>query len=72
MKDFTHPDATGWIAALRLSRQRAHLRLVAIMLVIVFVGVGLTLVTGPTMTPASDLLRVLSGHDVPGASFIVL
>ncbi|MGK7752079.1 MULTISPECIES: FecCD family ABC transporter permease [unclassified Roseovarius] len=35
-------------------------------------GVGLTLVTGPTMTPPSDLLRVLSGHDVPGASFSIL
>ncbi|MGK7653870.1 FecCD family ABC transporter permease [Roseovarius sp. B08] len=35
-------------------------------------GVGLTLVTGPTMTQPSDLLRVLSGHDVPGASFSIL
>lgn len=67
-----HTAATGWIATLRLSRLKARLRLVAIMLALVVIGVGLTLVTGPTMTPLPDLLRVLAGQDVPGASFSVL
>lgn len=34
--------------------------------------VGLTLVTGPTFTPPADVLRVLTGTEVPGASFSVL
>lgn len=72
MSDLAHKDATAWIAALRLSRRRARLQLVVLMMGILVAGVGLTLVTGPTMTPPSDLLLVLSGHDVPGASFSIL
>nr|WP_223228143.1 iron chelate uptake ABC transporter family permease subunit [Lutimaribacter pacificus] len=41
------------------------------MLGLVVTGVGLTLVTGPSMTTPSELLRILAGYDVPGASFSV-
>lgn len=72
MSDLKQPDAAAWVAALRLARRKTRMRLVAIMLGLVVMGIGLTLVTGPTMTPPLDLLRVLAGYDVPGASFGVL
>nr|WP_236544527.1 iron chelate uptake ABC transporter family permease subunit [Roseovarius atlanticus] len=60
------------MAGLRRSRQKARLRLVTLLLSLVAAGVGLTLMTGPTMTPPGDVLRVLAGQDVPGAGFSVL
>lgn len=67
-----HSETTEWIAALRVARQKSRLRLVALMLGLLVIGTGLTLITGPSMTTPMDLLRVLAGHDVPGASFAVL
>ncbi|RVV99093.1 iron ABC transporter permease [Mesobaculum littorinae] len=42
------------------------------MLALVVAGVALTLVTGPSLTPPLDVLRVLAGQEVPGAGFAVL
>ena len=67
-----HTDASAGLAGLRRSRQKARLRLVTLLLSLVAAGVGLMLMTGPTMTPPGDVLRVLAGQDVPGAGFSVL
>jgi iron complex transport system permease protein len=66
-----HTETTAWIAALRGARRKARLRLVGVIMALLAIGIGLTLVTGPTMTTPSELMRVLAGHDVPGASFAV-
>ncbi|SDO88270.1 iron complex transport system permease protein [Lutimaribacter pacificus] len=71
MSSVAHTETAAWIVALRVARRKARLRLIAIMLGLVVTGVGLTLVTGPSMTTPSELLRILAGYDVPGASFSV-
>ncbi|WP_089274058.1 FecCD family ABC transporter permease [Puniceibacterium sediminis] len=55
-----------------MTRLRTRLQLVLIMIGLLAAGIGLTLMTGPSMTTPIDLLRILVGHDVPGASFAVL
>lgn len=59
------------VATLRESRRKNQFRLVLVMLALLVIGTGLTLITGPTMTSPVDLLRVLTGHDVPDANFAV-
>lgn len=66
-----HNDTFAWIATLRAARQKARLRRVALLLGLLFLGAVATLITGPSMTTPSELLRVLAGYDVPGASFSV-
>ncbi len=72
MSMVAHTHTAAWIAALRVARRKARLRLIAILLGLVIIGVGLTLITGPSMTTVSELLHVLTGHEVPGVSFSVL
>ncbi|WP_420329713.1 FecCD family ABC transporter permease [Pseudooceanicola atlanticus] len=71
MSAVEHSDTTAWIGTLRAARSRGRLRLVAIMSALVVLGVLATLMTGPTLTTPGQLLRIFSGHDVPGASFAV-
>jgi len=65
-------ESTAWIADLRGARRKSRLLLVCGMLALLVLGTGLTLMTGPSMTSVLDVLRVLAGGDVPGASFAVL
>lgn len=67
-----HKDTTAWVGTLRIHRRRGRLRLAAIMAALLAAGVVATLMTGAMMTPPGDVLRVLAGQDVPGASFAVL
>ena len=54
-------------------RQRARFRYVvmAALVLIVLAGIAVTLMLGQSFTPPLDVLRVLMGKDVPGASFTV-
>ena len=72
MSAVDHTDTTARIGALRISRRRGRLRLVAVMVALLVIGVTAALMTGPSMTTPAELLRVLTGNDVPGASFAVL
>lgn len=72
MNIVAHTETTAWIVALRAARRKARMRLVAIMLGLLVIGIGLTLITGPSMTTPSELLQILAGYEVPGARFSVL
>lgn len=65
-------DTLARIGVQRRIRRRARLQLVALIFGLVGVGVVATLMTGPTMTTPGDLLRVLAGQEVPGATFAVM
>lgn len=67
-----HAQTVTWIATLRRARHQTRLRLGLVMAGLLLIGTGLTLITGPTMTAPMDVLRVLTGHDLPGTSFVVL
>lgn len=72
MSVLDHTGTTVRIGALRRARRNGRLRLAAGMIVLLILGVFATLVTGPTMTPPADLLRVLTGETAPGAGFAIL
>jgi iron complex transport system permease protein len=55
----------------RRSRQRGYRLAIAILLLLVIGVFALTLSLGQSFTPPGDVIRVLLGHDVPGASFTV-
>ena len=59
------------IAAHRRSHARRGTRLLLVLVALLLFGVALTLMLGQSLTPPMDVLRVLAGHDVPGASFTV-
>lgn len=72
MRDVSPPAAlTKTIAALRGDARRQGLRSGAVLAGILVCGVVLTLSLGQTLTPPLDVIRVLMGQDVPGASFTV-
>ncbi|AFR10355.1 FecCD family ABC transporter permease [Nocardiopsis alba] len=52
----------------RTRRRRSVIVVLAVLIVVVF---ALTLMVGRTFYPPGDVLRVVLGHDVPGASFTV-
>ncbi|MDP5307312.1 iron ABC transporter permease [Paracoccus sp. 2205BS29-5] len=52
----------------RAGRRRSILLVIAALIAVCF---ALTLILGQSLTPPADVLRVLTGHDVPGASFTV-
>ena len=66
-----HPPAIARLASLRGTRRKARTRLAGILLGLLVIGTALTFVTGPSMTTPAELMRVLAGYDVPGASFAV-
>lgn len=59
------------IVASRRRRARRHSLVVVILLVLVVALFALTLSLGQSFTPAGDVIRVLFGENVPGASFTV-
>ncbi|RAP42526.1 ABC transporter permease [Rhodovulum viride] len=59
------------IAAAGRARARRRTRIALGLGVLLCAGVALVLISGPTLTPLLDVLRVLAGGDVPGASFAV-
>lgn len=70
MTDHTTPAT--WIGDMRRARRSGRRRLIMVMGLFVILGVMATLMTGATFTGPVDLLRVLTGHDVPGAGFAIL
>ena len=62
---------TQRVASLRRARRRGRARLVAALLALAALATLATLMTGPTLTTPGELLRILAGHDVPGAGFAV-
>lgn len=59
------------LADLRRTAQRRRWTLIATVTILLGAGFVLTLMLGQSLTPLGDVLRVLSGQDVPGASFTV-
>ncbi|ARS66413.1 FecCD family ABC transporter permease [Sinorhizobium meliloti] len=68
----TAPSSTlAVVIAHRRKRARRHHAIIATLLTLVAVPFGVTLSIGQSITPPSDVLRVLLGEPVPGASFTV-
>ncbi|PZQ47991.1 MAG: ABC transporter permease [Rhodovulum sulfidophilum] len=65
------PLLTDRVAASRRAGARRRERLAALLLALIAAGVALTLTLGQSMTPPLDVLRVLAGQEVPGATFAV-
>lgn len=59
------------ITTARLRRARYRNTVIVGLGALVLAGFALTLMMGQSLTPPGDVLRVLAGHDVPGASFTV-
>ncbi|MDN5744839.1 MAG: iron chelate uptake ABC transporter family permease subunit [Nocardioidaceae bacterium] len=62
------------IARVRRSRRRRAVRRTSVVLVLVSLVLGaiaVTLMFGQRFVPAADVLRVIAGEQVPGASFVV-
>ncbi|SMO80925.1 iron complex transport system permease protein [Paracoccus laeviglucosivorans] len=59
------------VAAGRIRRVRRRARVVLALLALLVTGFALTLMLGQSFTPPGDVIRVLMGHDVPGATFTV-
>ncbi|MBB4123725.1 iron ABC transporter permease [Martelella radicis] len=59
------------ISIIRQARLRRRYRILAGFLLLLFGLFALTLVLGQSLTPPGDVLRVMMGEDVPGASFTV-
>ncbi len=59
------------IGALRRARRRRDGRVLAALAGATIIGFLVTLAVGGSVTPPLDVLRVLAGRDVPGASFLV-
>ncbi|MCI9867190.1 iron ABC transporter permease [Rhizobium skierniewicense] len=55
----------------RAQHSRKRLRVLTFLIVLIIAIFALTLVLGQSFTPPLDVIRVLAGHDVPGASFSV-
>ena len=67
-------SADRTLARIEAGRQRRTRRwrgITAALVLIVLAGLGVTLMLGQSFTPPQDVLRVLMGEDVPGASFTV-
>lgn len=65
------PDLIHRVAALRRARVRRRGYMGAGLLVLLAAGVALTLSIGQSLVPPADVLRILAGQDVPGATFAV-
>lgn len=65
------PGLAARIATLRAARDRRRWRSAGALLVLLALGFALTLSLGQSLTPPRDVLRVLLGADIPGATFAV-
>ncbi|WP_068165794.1 FecCD family ABC transporter permease [Rhodococcus phenolicus] len=66
----TASDVDG-IAASRVRRGRHRRIVIGVLAVLVLAGFAASLMFGKTFYPPADVLRVILGQDVPGASFTV-
>ncbi|WP_422387364.1 FecCD family ABC transporter permease [Agrobacterium vaccinii] len=55
----------------RTQQTRKRMRVIALLVVLIVAIFSLTLVLGQSFTPPMDVIRILLGHDVPGAGFTV-
>lgn len=68
---YVHATPTAPILSLRHARTRRLRRLTYLLAALVLAGIALTLIVGQSITAPMDVLRVLIGQDVPGATFAV-
>ena len=66
-----HSSTIGFVIADRRRRARRHAVVVAVLLALVVALFAVTLSVGQSITPPGDVMRVLIGETVPGASFTV-
>lgn len=64
-------ELTLHLSGLRRSRRRRRMGINAALALLLAAGCVLTLAVGQSVTPLAEVLRVLLGHDVPGAAFTV-
>ena len=67
----THGSASVIIARQRRRKARRYGTVIAVLVVLIASLFVLTLLMGRSFTPPADVIRVLRGGDVPGASFLV-
>ncbi|MFE7507237.1 FecCD family ABC transporter permease [Promicromonospora sp. NPDC057488] len=65
------PSAVERVAASRVRRGRRRRLVITLLGVLVVAVLALTLMVGRTFYPPADVVGVILGHDVPGASFTV-
>ncbi|MGY1884107.1 FecCD family ABC transporter permease [Blastococcus sp. SYSU DS0753] len=65
------PATVDAVARGRVRRAARRRTVIAVLAVLVVVGFAITLMVGRTFYPPGDVLRVVLGQDVPGASFTV-
>ena len=66
-----HSSTIDFVIADRRRRARRHAVVVAVLLALVVAIFAVTLSVGQSITPPGDVMRVLIGETVPGASFTV-
>ena len=66
-----HSSTIDFVIADRRRRARRHAVVVAVLLALVVALFAVTLSVGQSITPPGDVMRVLIGETVPGASFTV-
>lgn len=71
MTALADPDLVRKVAALRRIRAQRRGRLGIGLLALLATGVAVTLSLGQSLTPPLDVMRVLAGQDVSGATFAV-
>ena len=67
----TSTSGTDTVAANRVRRGRRRRGIIAVLVVLVAAAFAASLMFGKTFYPPSDVMRVILGEDVPGASFTV-
>jgi iron complex transport system permease protein len=67
----THGSASAIIARHRRRKARRYGTVIAVLVALIASLFVLTLLMGRSFTPPADVIRVLRGGDVPGASFLV-
>ncbi|MBR9762781.1 MAG: iron ABC transporter permease [Rhodobacteraceae bacterium] len=71
MSPLSAPPLSARLAASRSAGLRHHRRLLTLLSLLLLAAAALTLCLGQSVTPPADVLRVLAGQSVPGASFTV-
>ena len=66
-----HSSTIDFVIADRRRRARRHAVVVAVLLALVVALFAVTLSVGQSITPPGDVMRVLIGETVPGASFTI-
>lgn len=66
-----HGSASAIVARHRRRKARRYVTVIAVLVMLIASLFVLTLLVGQSFTPLADVIRVLTGEDVPGASFLV-